>query len=189
MSRVSRRKFAPERPRRLSGEWRSRGRGEPPVPAHVKAVDEERAGVGGSHLDPDQAGPGRVEQDVARVCRARQGNRRARQRRQMPAGVEGEARVVAPRACGLVAFVGDVDEVAVGRDAHGLDPAGTDRAALSQGEHSVGSDAQHRDLIAARVSGEQIAPVAAKLQRTLRANDRPRALAAGRERRAWRRGQ
>ena len=78
----------------------------------------------------------------------------------MAAGVEREPGVVA----GAVAGVCDVDEVVVDGDADGLVAARPDRTPLRLGQPSVRLDAQDGDLVAACVSGKQVAAVGAQLQ-------------------------
>src|SRR5437763_1138741 len=83
------------------------------------------------------------------ACRER--NRRAGQRAQKPAGVEREARVVAPRVAG----VRDVDELVVDGDAHRLVAVRRDGTGVDGVERAVRLDAQYRDLIAACIDGKQ----------------------------------
>src|SRR6266545_6184610 len=105
----------------------------------------------------------------------------------MPAAAQPEARVVAARGPGPL--VGNVDELPVHGDAYGLDSSRGHWAALGRGQCAVLTDAQHGDLVAAGVGGEQVTTIGGDLQRTLRAEDRPRPGAAGGERGAAHRCQ
>jgi hypothetical protein len=71
-------------------------------------------------------------------------------------------------------------------DAHRLHAALGEQTALHRPEGAVGLDAQHRDLVAARIDGEQKPPIVGYLERPLRADGCPRsgATSRGRENRA-----
>ena len=103
----------------------------------------------------------------------------------MASGVEREARVVAA----VVARVRDVDEASVDGDADGLDAARGHRAASDRAQSAVGVDAQHRDLIAAGVDGQQVLAAARDLQGALRTDAGSRSRATRHERRSVQRRQ
>src|SRR5258708_14208666 len=86
----------------------------------------------------------------------------------MAAGVEREAGVVAARR--PVALVGDVPQIAVYGDADGLDAARRDRPSAYSAQLAIGTDAQHGNLVAASIGGDQIVAVAGDLERALRAD-------------------
>src|SRR6185369_1114425 len=116
-------------------------------------------------------------QDVSRKGVVREDEGRVRDRREAAAGVQPEPGVVA--AAG--AAVRDVDEAAVDRDARreaavrGLD--------LDEAERAVRQDAQHGDLVAAGVGGEEVTAVGRLLEAAGRAERGAGAGAAGVERR------
>src|SRR5260221_7114388 len=86
----------------------------------------------------------------------------------MAAGVEREAGVVAARR--PVALVGDVHQMAVYGDADWLDAARRDRPSAYSAQLAIGTDAQHGNLVAASIGGDQIVAVAGDLERALRAD-------------------
>jgi hypothetical protein len=99
--------------------------------------------------------------------------------RPQPAVVsETETGVVAVRVTG----VGDVDEIAVDGDADRLAASRGDDTVPHERRAPVTVDAQHRDLIAAGVDGDQEPAVAGQLDGALRGQPRAVARAAGRER-------
>ena len=74
-------------------------------------------------------------------------------------------------------------------DADRFDATRSDRAATDRLKLTVRSDPQHRDLIAASIDSEQIAPVTSYLQGTLRADPMPSPGTTGRKRRTGYRRQ
>ncbi len=161
-----------ERPGPLGRERRPGGRGQQAAGTDHEAVDLRAADPGA-----DQVRAGRVEQHVAGRRGVGQRDGRPGQRPQ-PAAGQAKAAVVAPAGAG----VGHVHEAAADGDAHRLRPARCSDAGLP--EPAVGRDREHRDLVAARVGGEQVATVVGDLDPALGPDRGTGAAAAGLERRA-----
>ena len=143
------------------------GNGEPgaavsePVAADGEAVDQRGADAGA-----DEPGSVAVEQHVTGLEPSGRGTVEPARGVSWPP-VEREAGVVAAAGAG----VGDIDEPVVDGDADRVLPP--EETGLPAGLSHRPSDAQHRDLVAAGVDREQVAAVAAQLQRPLRGNRGP----------------
>ncbi len=103
----------------------------------------------------------------------------------MAAEAEPEAGVVAVAGPG----VGHVYQVTVDRDAVGQRAAGGDHTAGHEAEGAIGTGPQHRDLVAARINGDQEPAVRRELQCALRGQPGAGPGPAGRERRPGLGGQ
>jgi hypothetical protein len=152
----------------LRGERGAGCGGQPSSIADHEAVNVPGAGVCSADLCPDEMGAVGAEEHVAGIGCIRERHRGAPERDELAARVEREAGVVG--ACSAVARVGDIDQVARDGDADRLDAVRREWASVHRTQSATVADAQHRDLVAAGVDGEQVASVAGHLECALRPN-------------------